>query len=235
MTRALRADELLDAAALSQAWPANAFAVWLLDQTDGGDTAALPIGARDRRLTALRRATFGDRLDLAADCPACGAALDVTLSTDALPGEDIPPPRAHVAIGGAAFAIRPLTTLDLEEAAAEPDLAAVRARLAWAALDPIDAPLPLALTPKEIEAIADALAMLDPAADPYVALNCPRCETAWDAPVDIARLIAADIAGAAGALLDEVHDLALAYHWSEAAILALPPARRHAYLARVRG
>jgi hypothetical protein len=35
-------------------------------------------------------------------------------------------------------------------------------------------------------------------------------------------------------LLDAVHQLARAYHWSEREILALPRERRRQYLARVR-
>ena len=82
--------------------------------------------------------------------------------------------------------------------------------------------------------MADAQARLDPAADPFVALACADCGHAWDAPVDIARVLAAEIGSAAAGLIDEIHDLALAYHWSEATILALPAERRRAYLERLR-
>ena len=41
-------------------------------------------------------------------------------------------------------------------------------------------------------------------------------------PFDIARFLDDELAGRATRLLDEIHLIAMAYHWSEAAILALP-------------
>jgi hypothetical protein len=91
------------------------------------------------------------------------------------------------------------------------------------------------LSEAEVGLVAAALAAIDPASDLYVPLACFECDMAWDAPVDMARILATAIEAAADALMDDIHDIALAYHWSEDAILALTPARRRAYLERLRG
>ena len=78
--------------------------------------------------------------------------------------------------------------------------------------------------------LLDMIARIDPAGDPYAMLRCAECACEWDAPIDIANVLAREIEGAAEALLDEIHLLAQAYHWSEGAILALGQDRRREIL-----
>ena len=63
----------------------------------------------------------------------------------------------------------------------------------------------------------------------------PPAAVSGEISVDIARILATEIVIAADTLMDDIHDLALAYHWSEEAILALAPVRRRGYLQRLRG
>ena len=52
-------------------------------------------------------------------------------------------------------------------------------------------------------------------------------------PFDVAAFLDGEMGARAARLLDEVHLLALSYHWSEAEILALPSDRRQDYLKRI--
>jgi hypothetical protein len=85
----------------------------------------------------------------------------------------------------------------------------------------------------EVAAIEAALAAADPLVDFRVDFGCPECQAMQRAACDLEGLALARLEGAQARLLDEVHRLARAYHWSEAAILSLPAWRRRAYLARL--
>jgi hypothetical protein len=237
--RRLSPAELLDAASVCRERPAAEAAVYLAALDGPGislaDCARLGIGKRDMTLAGLYAALFGRQLELAATCPECGARLDVSLNTAALLTEPDQKAAPRIEIGGHLFGIRPADSGDLAAIAAIPDSAAAREELALRCLVAAEGQdVPDMLSEPEVDAVAAALAAIDPASDFFVSLACFRCKAAWDAPVDIARILATEIVLAADTLLDEVHDLALAYHWSEDAILELTPTRRRAYLARLR-
>jgi len=236
----LSAAELLDAAAECRDRPPVEAGVYLAALGARGlsldESAHLAIGERDAALVGLYAAMFGSRLDLAANCPCCAARLDVSLTTDALRVE--PQMDAHpvVEIGGRRFKVRPVNSEDLAAVADIPDSGAARALLALRCLVPAQGEIvPDALFDDQVDAVAAALTTIDRGSDFYVPLTCFACEAAWDAPIDIARVLATEIGAAADTLMDDIHDLALAYHWSEESILALAPARRSGYLQRLRG
>lgn len=236
----LDAAALLDAASICRDRSPSEQAVYLaaLGRPDLSlaECAQLPIGARDTAIIALRRAMFGGRIALSALCPHCAAPIDVETSADALIAlaEEAAPAASVVEIDGAGFAVRAATSADLAAVAGIADEAAARAALALRCLMPgADAPLPDTLDAAAIDAIAAALAGIDPAGDPFVTLTCTPCGAQWDAPIDIASVLADEIGGAADALLDEVDVIARAYHWHEDAILAMSQERRRAYIARL--
>jgi len=236
----LTAGELLDAASACRGRSAAEKGVYLaalgMPGQSFGDCATLPIGARDAAIVALRRTMFGERIELSAKCPRCEARLDVETTSDALLAiqAEAPARLQEIAIDGERFAVRPADSADLTAIGWIPDMEEARAELARRCLVPLaGAEVPPWLEEAEIDAVAAAMAEIDPAGDPFVALHCPECELEWDAPVDIAGVLAGEIEGAADALLDEIHLLAQAYHWSEDAILALGQERRRAYLARL--
>ena len=71
----------------------------------------VPLGEVNRRLMALRRERFGDRLEVWADCPACGERMSLDLAAD-----DLPPAPAvvpEVEVGGHRF--RRPTSRDLAD------------------------------------------------------------------------------------------------------------------------
>jgi hypothetical protein len=235
------AADLLDAAAICRNRSLAEAAVYLAclgqPELSWERCAALPIGERDSALVAMRAALFGPQLELGAACPGCRARLDVRLTTDALTFEaPVLEALPTVLVDGRVFGVRPADSRDFALLAAIADPQQGRELLARRCLVALDGgPGPSALTAEEMGAVAVALETIDPAGDPYVSLGCVACGTTWNAPVDIGQILTADIEDAARALLDEVHDLARAYHWSETAILGLPAERRQAYLQRVRG
>jgi hypothetical protein len=206
---------------------------------DGGHRdalARLPLGERDARLLAVRRALLGDRIEAEADCPACGARLELALGCGALIAAASPPPEAwQIECGDWRVTMRPLDSRDAAAAAACDDAQAAEDVLlrrcvtdARRGSDVCDA---LALPHEVRDAVARSLAERDPGAEWLLDLACPACGHAWQGVLDIADFVWRELAAHGDRLIGEVHVLARAYGWRESDILALPPARRAAYLA----
>lgn len=236
----LSATELLDAASICRGSGVPDKGIYLatLGMTEQSfeACAALPIGTRDASILALRQAMFGDRIELSATCPQCAARLDVATTATALLAIEraTNSPSCDVTIGGRRFDVRPINSVDLAAIGQIPDAEEARIELARRCLVPPEGEeLPILLEAADVDAIGAVIARIDPAGDPYAMLRCAECACEWDAPIDIANVLAREIEGAAEALLDEIHLLAQAYHWSEGAILALGQDRRRAYLARL--
>lgn len=208
-------------AALAMAWPEVAAAQW----------PALDAGRRDALLLHLRRGIFGDQLQAECACPSCGERLEFDLQAGALAGARPSPlhelPPLTVVVDGLGLTLRRPSTGDLQQAPSatalmqhcllSDDPTAQRAcgEAAWQ------------------QAFGAALAQDNPCTDPQIGLDCPACGARWEETFDIADFMAADLRAAARRLFDEVHLMALAYHWSERDILELPAARRRHYLRRL--
>jgi hypothetical protein len=87
--------------------------------------------------------------------------------------------------------------------------------------------------PGDEPALADALAAVDPLVGLTVSCRCPACEAPTEVPVDLEGLVLGRLGACQRALLREVHQLASRYGWTEAEVLAIPPARRARYLALI--
>lgn len=188
-----------------------------------------PLGRRNAAILALRRATFGAALRACLDCPQCGEQLEFDADTGVLLAASVPG-SAEVEVDGLRF--RPPTSRDLANILAESDPEAARRRLLRACLvaGQETAETELAALGDRVE---DALERADPLADIGLDVRCAACGHAWRATFDAAAFLWEEIEVQARRLLDEVHLLARAYGWSESEILALPEARRAAYLERV--
>lgn len=93
---------------------------------------------------------------------------------------------------------------------------------------------PHASAPQRRSALA-AAEQLCGAAALTVTVSCPECGERVTADADPVALLAERVAAEAARLLRDVADLAVAYGWSERAILDLSPTRRAAYLALAGG
>jgi hypothetical protein len=211
--------------------------------------SALTIGQRNRRLLALRERWFGPRVTAVATCPRCDRPVELTFLISDLGGgpspvnaiEDAPPPSVLIEAHGYRVECRVPTSLDLASLAAveeSREAGVALLRRCVRSIEPAGASGdqdrefvdPARLPASVVEAVAEGLSAADPHADAVLALRCPECAHAWQAPFDIAAYLVAELHGWARRLLHEVHDLARAYGWSEADILAMTPVRRRAYL-----
>ncbi|MGW0866106.1 T4 family baseplate hub assembly chaperone [Streptomyces sp. NPDC002611] len=202
----------------------------------GGDQQALlslPVGEREADLFALRRALFGERMQVRLECRACGADMEFELDAGEFASTlaDRGDPLVRVAEDGWEVEFRVPGVADLTAAARDADpRRALLARCVVTAVHdgrPVSADtLPVAVQRR----IAEAAQSADPGADVTLAIACPECEEPTRAELDIASYLWTELDAWARDLLLDVHLLATAYGWSEPEILALSPLRRRYYL-----
>ncbi|MFE7665153.1 hypothetical protein [Streptomyces celluloflavus] len=214
----------------------------------GADTDALlsvPLGERAADLFALRRALFGDRMQVTLDCAdaECGAAMEFDLDAGELgavrpvvpegglrvtEGEWVVEFRLPGAADLAAVAAEATAVTDATDArrllAARCAVSAVRGGRAATAAEVRRLPGPV------LKRFAEAAEVADPGAELTLAIACPECGAATSAELDIAAYLWTELDAWAREVLLDVHLLASAYGWSEPEILALSPQRRRYYL-----
>jgi hypothetical protein len=200
----------------------------------------LSIGQRDRLLLTLREQLFGSQLVSVAACPACADRLELNFSVDdiRLP-ETAVPETIEVHQAGYRIQVRLPNSVDLSAMSAYQTVALpeLRCLLLQRCLVVVkresenQEAITITEFPEEvIEAISSQLAVADPQADIQLDLSCPACRHRWQAAFDIGSFLWTEIHAWAIRLLQEVHCLASAYSWSEAAILAMSAQRRRWYL-----
>lgn len=200
---------------------------------DAGDWA---VGERDRAL--IRDCVpAGRSLDAVADCPECGAQLDIELDPAALATPTTDESPVSVAYDGYRVVARLPTGGDLAQLPGSmADEALRRALLERCILSADHAGTVMAavaLPETVVLAVESALEEADPGADIRLALSCVECGAEWSDSFDPVRFAWTSVEGAARRLAVDVHVLAQAYGWSEAEILGLSPFRRRLYLSAV--
>jgi hypothetical protein len=194
--------------------------------------AGWAVDARLQGLLAIARAT-GTPPSWQTRCPACGSALELALDLAALAAPPREAPVGWTAPDGTVVASRLPSGADLAlwRDSGE-DEAALAGRLVET-LDGVPPPAGWRLPESWLEPAATALAEADPLTVLQLAIACPDCRQESPIPFDLEGWLLRQLAAVQAGLIDEVHRLASAYHWSEAEIAALPPWRRRAYLARL--
>ena len=197
------------------------------------------IAVRDTQLLVLREQIFGSQLSSIATCPACGQRLefgfdgaDIRASSGGDPDETL-----SVTHGEYEVQFRLPNSLDLASLDPATDGEANR-QLLWQSCvitaQRAGSEIAAAELPEDVvAAIAQRMAKADPDADFQLALRCPQCDHAWQAPLDIVSYFWSEIHSWAVRILREIHTLASAYGWREAEVLALSPHRRQAYLEMI--
>jgi hypothetical protein len=225
---------------------------WLLlaaahPDIDPDRLARLSVGRRDAQLVALRERLFGSPMHAVSACPACGERVTLSFDASAIgidvvpdPGADVAPAAAEtVTVAGHEITFRLPDGDDLEAIAGAADVPAARAALLARCVVSVrrdGADVALEEAPAAaVEAVAERMAELDPAADIRLGLTCPSCTHTWSAALDIVGFLWREIDAWAARTLGDVHALASAYGWSEAEILRLGPARRRTYLELIAG
>ena len=84
-----------------------------------------------------------------------------------------------------------------------------------------------------LEAIGDTLDKEDPFTNARVNTKCPQCEFKFSVDLELEEILLKSIYENWRQLLDEVHHLAIHYHWTESDIFAVPLQRRRYYLDRI--
>lgn len=200
---------------------------------DAGTLPVLPVGAREADLFTLRRALFGERMQVRLECRACGEDMEFDLDAGefarslARRDESV----VQVREGGWAVEFRLPGLADLTAAAraADPRAALLARCLVSAVRD--GAAVAAGELPVPVQRrIAEAVEAADPGGDVTLNVACPECGQATRAELDIASYLWTELDAWARDVLLDVHLLATAYGWSEPEILALSPLRRRYYL-----
>ncbi|NTV97147.1 MAG: hypothetical protein HGA75_17320 [Thiobacillus sp.] len=187
--------------------------------------AALCVADRQYLMRELERHLGNEGGWFQADCRHCGGRFDFRIDYADLPVQEAGAgyPEAGIDLDGRQWRFRLPTGADQEALAGLPDTEALPWLLKRLA---VDANLP---DPPDRGLVAAAEAALE-AVSPGIVLTvqaaCPECGAGNAVDLDPYRALARP----ADHLLQEVHQLALHYHWSEADILGLPRARRQRYL-----
>ena len=187
---------------------------------------ALCVGDRQYLVRQLAAALGRDRLWLTRECDACGHRLDIPIVQSQMP----------VKPAGAGFPVRTIrlqrgeirlrapTGADQERISPLPEADALRA---W--IDALVEPDPgttLDLDAGEMRQVEAWIEELSPEVSLEAQAACPACGVPVRLEVDPYLCLETG----ADPLLREIHILAMAYHWSEDAILDMPRERRHHYL-----
>lgn len=222
-----------------------------LDRVAGGpaDEArvrALSVGDRQYLVRQLAAPLGRDRLWLTRECDACSHRLDFPIVQSEMPvkpaGEGFPARTIRLERGAAR--LRAPTGADQERISPLPEADALRAWIAmlveWvepgeparpAQLEERAEPDPgktlaLDLSPGEMRQVEAWIEELSPEVSLEAQAACPAC----GAPVQLEVDPYLCLDTGADRLLEEIHTLAMNYHWGEDAILVLPRERRHHYL-----
>jgi hypothetical protein len=203
---------------------------------------ALTVGDREALLLHIRRHTFGDRLDAVLTCPAsdCGERMDLELRVGDLLVDAYAANHewheATIVEGDAQFDVRYRvpTGADQEVAARlASDLPHATATILERCVDEVSdrAGRRLDHIPDPVaKALPGLMASHDPQAEIVLLLVCPECATEFRVLFDAGAYLARELASRRDGVHEDVHHLALHYHWSESEILSMPTGKRRRYL-----
>lgn len=211
---------------------ASSTAVALLERLMAIPPATLPITDLETLLLELRRRTLGDHIHTVVRCPqpGCSALVDVEFQVSALLGHHRPrlsaarpdPDRPGW------YQLRDTAGVYFRLPTGADQLAVIQApepvlELVRRTMEPASLP---AATRRKVERAMERLA---PALSSTFQGHCPECGAEVGMEFDVATFVMAELRQQAAYLFEDIHRLALAYRWSEEAILALPSRRRARY------
>jgi hypothetical protein len=200
------------------------------------ELAVLSIGSRDARLLEIYERFFGPNLDAFAECPACGEALQYSLSTRDLSSSVSKDDSVSLTLetGQTSVRLRLPDSRDLRAVSGCADLTDATKLLTERCIVEAlvgETPTPINMLPEVvIDEIASTLAAANPQAEMLIDLTCTACSHPWQVTFDIEPFLWAKIAAIVRRLFQQVHALASAYGWGELDILALSPTRRQIYV-----
>jgi hypothetical protein len=200
----------------------------------------LVIAERDRALVRLRQMSLGDRLDTQVDCPRCGVTNQVDFRLSSLPLDFAPPPgQIELTLEDGRHAALRLPTAGDQEELLDAGLDSAAARRTWLLARllvrlgdwqaPFDEAFARGLPARARRELEQAMEAQGAFLDLRMTVQCRGCGHAFSSAFDVAAFFF-ELKEHGWRLLREVHQLARAYHWSQAEILSLNPRRRLQYL-----
>lgn len=196
--------------------------------------AKLTMGQRDRLLLILREWLFGSQINCVAQCPQCQTELEVDFNIHDIWAAWVDSEHCvqTLTLDSYKVSFRLPNSLDII-AAAEAKVDAQQHLLESCLLHTYfgQAECAVSQLPATVKtAIVEQMAKVDAQADIEIQLTCPECSKQWAASFDIVTFLWRELHNWAGRTLREVHQLASAYSWREADILAMSATRRQLYL-----
>lgn len=197
---------------------------------------SLTIGERDLLLLDLHERAFGAMIAGYAECPACSEPLEFSLNTGELRAErsDELGDRLEIPEESISLRFRLPNSYDLAAILDVEDTEEASSLLVRNCVLELTRKGRAIQTDKlsksTLEKISERMAERDPQAEILLDLSCPACGHEWKSLFDILTFVWKEIDSRAKRLINEVHSLAVSYHWSEAEILELSPQRRRMYL-----
>jgi hypothetical protein len=215
----------------------------MLPERSAADLMQLSLGQRNLWLIKLREQLFGHSLISVTTCLHCQESVEVQFDTPMLYRDSYFDEAVATEItfhfSNYSGILRRITSADLAAIALLNDITLATQELVQRCLLTLQHDNnPIAteqLSDEVITALEKALLEADPLAEIRLELNCPSCNQQWKIGLDIAEFLWEELSQLAQNILAQVHQLALAYGWSETTILALSETRRHYYLKRVSG
>lgn len=203
---------------------------------DTASVAALCVADRQFLMLRLGALLAGEQLWLQATCGFCDAMFDINIRRDELPvveaGENFPTVRVN--LDNDEIEIRIPNGADQEAIGACEENEAIRQLLHRCVLSVNDRPPSVdflqQLSSDTMAIIDAALDKASPAVCGELLVRCPECNREQHAKLDHYAFPRIDDTD----LLEEVHTLAMHYHWRESDILDLPTTRRRKYLGLIR-
>ena len=198
--------------------------------------ARLSIGQCDGLLLELRERLFGSRLNALIDCTACKQTLEVQLDVSALklPREEGITDTLSVVADGYEVVFRLPNSLDLAAIACAASVVSGRIRLlerlVISSLYQGQSTPPGTLPEAIVKLVEERMSAAEPQADIQINLVCSRCEARNETLFDVGLFLWKEVDVLALRLLKEIHQLAKAYSWSEAEVLAIGSWRRRCYM-----
>jgi hypothetical protein len=203
-----------------------------------GDPARLTPGQLDAGLLDIRERLFGADMSASAQCPRCGQELEFEMRV-----EDVRMPspmfvaEAELAISHGNYSVEfrlpeagDLVGLHANDSAMELlGRCVLRAQADGRDIAPAELPVEVAA------AVSRRMAEADPQGEIELSVECASCRFAWCELFDIVSFLRSEIHSWAVRTLNEIHQLAAAYGWSENEALSVSPRRRAFYLEAIAG
>jgi hypothetical protein len=227
------AEDLLLLEGASEVRTSIALAERLAARADGEelDAAALPVPDLERLMLELRREMLGDVINSRAKCPApdCAKTVDISLRiSDYVAARQPRIPRGVEALGESGWFTLPKEGVKFRLVTGD-DLASAECEqhpereLARRTIQPEGAPR------RAIACAQRAMQSISPCLPREITGCCPECGRQALFTFHPSRYVQKELRHEAEFVFEDVHILALVYHWPEEKILALPRSRRVRY------